>query len=219
MKRAILISSVIVLALFCACSTPDRKNQTGFTPIEMIKPGEMIEQQKKAAEPGPPPFTEELTPVTKGLDTEQKIFSMTFENAPIGSIINALMKDSDMNLTVESAVDLTKPVTITLKNATLEEVLEMAVVRGAGYAWSIKDNCLNIQRFQEHTYHFDYLDIANESEIEVGGDMLASGRYCSNSSNYSKLKVSMLMLLYVDIFSTPPKFLMECYNLKPQPQA
>ncbi len=188
MKRAILISSIILIALFYACSTPDRKNQVGFTPIEMVKPGEMIEQQKKVSKPGPPPFTEELTPVTKGLDTEQKIFSMTFENAPIGSIINALMKDSDMNLSVESAVDLTKPVTITIKNATLEEVLEMAVVRGAGYAWSIKDNCLNIQRFQEHTYHFDYLDIANETDIEIGGDMLASGVQGAGVSGKIQLK-------------------------------
>ncbi|MBN1907165.1 MAG: hypothetical protein JW927_18945 [Deltaproteobacteria bacterium] len=188
MKRAILISSIILIAFFCACSTPDRKNKAGFTPIEMIKPGEMIEQQKKAAEPGPPPFTEELTPVTKGLDTEQKIFSMTFENAPIGSIINALMKDSDMNLSVESAVDLTRPVTITLKNATLEEVLEMAVVRGAGFAWSITDNCLNIQRFQEHTYHFDYLDISNETDIEIGGDMLASGVAGAGVSGKIQLK-------------------------------
>lgn len=188
MKRAILISSIILIAFFCACSTPDRKNQSSFTPIEMIKPGEMIEQQKKASEPGPPPFTEELTPVTKGLDKEQKIFSMTFENAPIGSIINAIMKDSDMNLSVESAVDLTKPVTITLKNATLEEVLEMAVVRGAGFAWSINDNCLNIQRFQEHTYHFDYLDISNETDIEIGGDMLASGVGASGVTGKVQLK-------------------------------
>ncbi len=175
MKRAIIISSIILTALFCACSTPAGKKETGFTPTDMVKPGEMIEQQKRVIKPEPTPFTENLTPVTKGLDTEQKIFSMTFENAPIGSIINALMKDSDMNLTVESAVDLSKPVTINLKNATLEEVLEMAVVKGAGYAWSIKDNCLNIQRFQERIYHFDYLDIANETDIEVGGDMLASG--------------------------------------------
>jgi MSHA biogenesis protein MshL len=175
MKKIILIATIIMLALTGSCSTPGQKNQHGLTPVENIRPGEMLEQQKKTNEPGPPPFTEELTPVTKGLDTEQKLFSMTFDNAPIGSVINALMKDSDMNLTVESAVDLTKPVTITLKNATLEEVLEMAVVRGAGYAWSIKDNCLNIQRFQERTYHFDYLDISNETDIEVGGDMLASG--------------------------------------------
>jgi MSHA biogenesis protein MshL len=188
MKKLILILVIIMVTVTGSCSTPERKNPPVFTPVENIRPGDMLEQQKKASEPGPPPFTEELTPVTKGLETEQKIFSMTFDNAPIGSIINALMKDSDMNLTVESAVDLTKPVTITLKNATLEEVLDMAVVRGAGYTWFIKDNCLNIQRFQELTYHFDYLDIANETDIEIGGDMLASGVQGAGVSGKIQLK-------------------------------
>jgi MSHA type pilus biogenesis protein MshL len=188
MKRLILLLVIIMVTVTGSCSTPGHKNPPIFTPAENIRPGDMLEQQKKASEPGPPPFTEELKPVTKGLETEQKLFSMTFDNAPIGSIINALMKDSDMNLSVESAVDLTKPVTITLKNATLEEVLEMAVVRGAGYAWSIKDNCLNIQRFQELTYHFDYLDIANETDIEIGGDMLASSVEGSGVSGKIQLK-------------------------------
>jgi MSHA biogenesis protein MshL len=189
MKKLLFIVSVIIMmAATGSCSTPVKNNPQVFSPVENMRPGEILRQQKKAAEPGPPPFTEELTPVTKGLDTEQKIFSMTFENAPIGSIINALMKDSHMNLTVESAVDLTKPVTITLKNATLEEVLEMAVVRGAGFAWSIKDNCLNIQRFQERIYHFDYLDISNETDIEIGGDMLASGVEGAGVSGKIQLK-------------------------------
>ena len=129
-----------------SCSTPDKPSPV-FTPVNNIQPREILEQQKKRPEPGPPPFTEELEPVTKGLETEQKLFSIMLQAAPIGDILNILMKDSDLNLSVENVVDLSKPVTINLKNMTFEEVLEMAVVRGAGYAWTIKDNCLHIQRF------------------------------------------------------------------------
>ena len=189
MKQLILILMLIMsMPVLGSCLTPDHKQPPVFTPFDNIRPGEILEQQKKGPAPSPPPFTEELEPVTKGVETEQKLFSMTFQAAPVGDIINILMKGSDLNLAVENTVDMSTPVTINLKNVTFEEVLDMAVVRGAGYAWTIKDNCLHIQRFQERIYHFDYLDIAGETDIEIGGDMLASGVEAAGVSGKVQLK-------------------------------
>ena len=171
-----------------SCTTHDPKPSPLFTPVDNIRIRDMLDQQKKKPEPGPPPFSEEMEPVTKGLETEQKLYSMTFQKAPIGDVLNALMKDSDLNLSIENDVDLSTPVTINLKNVTFEEALEMAVVRGAGYAWVIENNFLNIKRFQERIYHFDYLDIAGETDIEIGGDMLASGVEGSGVSGKIQLK-------------------------------
>ena len=176
MKQLTLIfTAITILLMIGSCAVPEHQPSPLFQQVDDMQPREMLEQQKKKPEPGPPPFAEELEPVTKGLETEQRLYSMTFQKTPLGDVLNALMKDSDYNLAVENAVDLSTPVTINLKNVTLEEVLDMAVLRGAGYAWDIKNNCLNIQRFQERVYHFDYLDIAGETDIEIGGDMLASG--------------------------------------------
>lgn len=189
MKHSILMFTVIIIFMILgSCSTPDPKPSPLFQTVDDIQVREMLEQQKKRPEPGPPPFTEELEPVTKGLENEQRLFSLTFKRTPIGDVLNALMKDSDLNLAVENAVDLSTPVTINLKNVTFEEVLEMAVVKGAGYSWNILDHCLHIQRFQEHIYHFDYLDIAGETDIEIGGDMLASGIEGSGVSGKIQLK-------------------------------
>ena len=189
MKHLITISiALITLLITGSCLPQEQKPSPLLTPAENLQAMDMLKQQKKKPEPGPPPFTEELEPVTKGLETEQRLYSMTFQNTPIADVLNALMKDSYLNLSIENAVDLSTQVTINLKNVTFEEALEMAVVKGAGYAWVIKDNCLNIQRFQERIYHFDYLDIAGETDIEIGGDMLASGVDASGVSGKVQLK-------------------------------
>jgi MSHA biogenesis protein MshL len=189
MKRLTIISiATLMLIMTGSCVTPEHQSSPLFQPVDEMQPRKMLEQQMKRPDPGPPPFSEELEPVTKGLDIEQRLYSITFQNAPVGDVLNALMKDSDLNLAIENAVDLSTPITINLKNVTFEEALEMAVVRGAGYAWSVKDNCLNIQRFQERIYQFDYLDIAGETDIEIGGDMLASGVDASGVSGKVQLK-------------------------------
>ncbi|MBN2418969.1 MAG: hypothetical protein JXL81_06260 [Deltaproteobacteria bacterium] len=176
MKQLYLITiSILMCLVMGSCSTHKPEPSPVFTQVDYQRPKEMLEQQKQRPEPGPPPFTEELEPVTKGLETEQRLYAMTFKGTPIGDVLNALMKDSDLNLAIENSVDLSTPVTINLKNVTFEEALDMAVVKGAGYSWIIKNNCLHIQKFQERIYHFDYLDIAGETDIEIGGDMLASG--------------------------------------------
>ena len=63
------------------------------------------------------------------------LYSLTFDKAPLGEVIAALTRDSEYNLSIEAEIDLQRPVTVNLKNVTLDEALEMIVVNGAGYAW------------------------------------------------------------------------------------
>jgi MSHA biogenesis protein MshL len=187
----VLATALILTSFFEGCSIPEPRSSLINDPAGNIKPAELVEKQKEGLEPGPPPFIEELAPVTKGLETEQKLFSMVFPDASIGDVLNALIKDSDLNLAVEDVVDLTRSVTVSLKDVTFEEVLDMAVVRGAGYAWTIENGCLYIKRFEERIYNFDYLDIIGETDIEVGGDMLASGVENPGVSGKFQLKTTI----------------------------
>jgi MSHA biogenesis protein MshL len=163
--------AVFGIALGCSIIEPRPVEQKG---IEDVHPKAIIEKEKKVKPPGPPPFTEKLTPVAKGLAEEIKLYSLIFNNTPLAQIIHAITKDTDLNLSVESQIDFSKPVTVHLKSATFEEALDMVVVKGAGYAWKSEGDTLYIKRFEERIYQLDYLDIAGETEIEVGGDMLAT---------------------------------------------
>jgi type II secretory pathway component GspD/PulD (secretin) len=142
--------------------------------IDEINPRAIIQREKEVKPPGPPPFSEKLNPATTGLAKQTKLYSLVFEKAPLSQVINAITNDTDLNLSVESAIDLARPVTVKLKNVTFKEALDMAVVKGADYAWKIEDDTLYIKRLEERIYHLDYLDMSGEIEIEVGGDMLAT---------------------------------------------
>ncbi|MBU0987873.1 MAG: hypothetical protein KKH68_11545 [Proteobacteria bacterium] len=170
----VLFISFFSFIFLIGCSLPEPRpvNDKG---IGKIHPETIIQKEKIITPPGPPPFSEKLEPVTQGLRQETKLYTLIFNNAPLGEVVRAITRDTDLNLSIESEIDLSKPVTVHLKRVTFKEALDMVVVKGAGYVWKIGDGNINIKRFEERIYHLDYLDLTGETEIEVGGDMLASG--------------------------------------------
>jgi MSHA type pilus biogenesis protein MshL len=142
--------------------------------LEEIHPRKIIQKEVSFKPPEPPPFVEKMEPVTKGLAEDTRLYSLIFENAPLGEIVNAILTDTDYNLSVESGIDLTKPVTVRITNATLREAFEMVIAKGSDYAWRIEDGFVYIKKFEEKIYNLDYLDISGETDINTGGDMLSS---------------------------------------------
>jgi MSHA biogenesis protein MshL len=179
-NRLLFPAICVLLGLAPGCSVP----ATGPRPVvqddlEAFKktdPNVYLKEEmnKLLAAPGPPPFTEKLEPAGDEMLEETKLFSLTFDEAPLGEVLSALIHDTDLNLSVESGVDLDRPVTVHLKTVTFVEALNMVVVKGADYAWKKEDGCLHINRFEERIYQLDYLDLVGDTQIEVGGDMLAS---------------------------------------------
>lgn len=171
--RALLFVSLALFYVSCSIQEPRPVNPRDFE--ELQDPKSMISKEKRIKPPGPPPFSEKLEPVTKGLLQETKLYSLVFDKAPLSEVISAITQETDLNLSIEAEVDVATPVTVHLKKVTFQEALDMVVVNGAGYAWKIEEGNLHIKRFVEKIYHLDYLDMPGETDIEVGGDMLASG--------------------------------------------
>ncbi len=142
--------------------------------VDKMEPQQILEKEKQIRPPGPPPFQEKLAPIAKGVKEDTRLYTLLFDDAPLGDVLGALTADADYNLTVESGVDLSRTVRVHLKNVTLTEALDMVVDKGAGYAWDLEGGFLFIKRFAETIYHFDYLDLNGETDIEIGGDLLAT---------------------------------------------
>jgi MSHA biogenesis protein MshL len=139
-----------------------------------MMPEKLIEEEKQAASGVvQPPVGEEVTDSKKRFSTGRR-FTFVFHNTPLIEAVRSITGDLDLSISMDSQIDHRTPVTVSLKDASFEETLDLIIVRSAGYAWSLKNGCLNIRRFREVTYHLDYLDMDGETEVEVGGDMLGS---------------------------------------------
>ena len=139
------------------------------------QPSAILDREKTILPPGPPPFSETYVPVSRNLAKKPKLFSLVFDQVSLGIAVSAVVGESELNLAVDSDINLSRLVTVRLKNVTMEEALDMIVEKGAGYAWKVQDGTLHVRRFEERIYQMDYLDMVGETDIDVGGDMLASG--------------------------------------------
>lgn len=165
----------MVLGSGCAARTPQSPLRNVNSELDRMQPEAHLNRAKQRRHPGPPPFSEQMAPLTKEVAKAPVLYALTFDRAPLGDVMAALTKDSEYNLSIEAEIDLQRPVTVNLKNVTFEEALEMIVVNGAGYAWSLDRGTLAIKRFAERIYQFDCLDMVGETVVDVGGDMLGSG--------------------------------------------
>jgi type II secretory pathway component GspD/PulD (secretin) len=170
--KAILFSLLLVFYAGGCATAPPRQPVAESVERETIRTA--LKQDEKPALPGPPPFIHKMAPVTVALDLPETLYSMMLNDVPLSSAIEAVMAEVPLNLSVESGVDLSRRITVHLKQATFTEALDMIVTSGAGYAWSLEGEMLSIQTIMEKIYSLDYLDMPGETDIEVGGDMLAS---------------------------------------------
>ena len=156
--------------------------------LDDIQPHEVIQAEKPDTTPGPVVIKEKLAPIVQDMQPDARIYSGAFSDVALAEVIKVITRDSRLNLSVASDVDLNRRLTVHLQQATLSEALDMVIVNGAGYAWKIEGDNLFVRVFEERIYQFDYLDMAGETDIEIGGDMLASGVEESGVSGKFQIK-------------------------------
>jgi MSHA biogenesis protein MshL len=170
--RLLLMAGLAMMLNACALSSPRPVVQQD---LKALQPARDLEKEKRLRIAQPPPAAEKALPAPTSVEPPSRLYSITFQKASLGEALAALTKDSDYNLIIDSNIDLARSITVRLNKVTLNQALDMIVVNGAGYAWSISEGALHIQRFAEKIYHLDHLDLTHETNIEVGGDLLASG--------------------------------------------
>jgi type II secretory pathway component GspD/PulD (secretin) len=190
-KQMMLTLLLAVVIGGCATTAP---RAPAVPPVDRDAIKASLKQETEPARPGPPPFTHKILPQTVELDLPDNLYSMTLNDVALSAAIEAVMQEVPLNLSVASDVDLSRRVTVHLKQATFTEALDMVIKNGAGYAWVVEDQVLTIKMFEERIYALDYLDLPGKTDIQVGGDMLGSsveesgvsGKYLLQTSKSEK---------------------------------
>ncbi len=100
-KRCLITVALIIGCLVNGCATYEPQPVT-LKELNEIQPRELLQKEKFIKPPGPPPFAEKMEPVAKDLVKETRLYSLLFENAPLGTILNAIVADTDYNLSIET---------------------------------------------------------------------------------------------------------------------
>lgn len=183
--RLLLLGGWLLMLNACVLPSPRPVVQEE---LKSLHPSRDLETEKRRWIAKPQLPAESVLPTVKSVEPPSRFYSITFQKASLGEVLAALTKDSDYNLIIDSNIDLTRSITVRLNKVTLNQALDMIVVNGAGYAWTISEGALHIQRFAEKIYHLDHLDLMGETNIEVGGDLLASGVNSSSVAGKYQVK-------------------------------
>jgi len=187
-KHSIRLTAFLLILGTCVGCAVHEPRPVPLGSMDEVQPKKIIQAQKPDPAPESVAIREKLEPIVQDLQVDTSIISGVFNDVALAEILKVINHDSGMNMSVESTVDLNRRVTVHLQQATFPEALDMVVVNGAGYAWDIRGDTLYIKVFEERIYQFDYLDMAGETDIEIGGDMLASGVEDSGVSGKFQVK-------------------------------
>lgn len=113
------------------------------------------------------PSSEELSPL------ETRAISISARNTPLRDVLYTIAESAFLNLVIEKGVDPEVPVTMTLKNMNIQDVLD-TVLSSVDYFYTIRNNILTIKVMDTKIFEFGQPSVIQDYSVTVGGDMLGN---------------------------------------------
>lgn len=130
-------------------------------------------QEEKTGRAEFAPASEDLSPL------KTRTISVSARKAPLRDILYTIADSAFLNVVMEKGVDPETPVSITLKNMRVGEVLE-TVLSSVDYFYTVDENILTVKLMDTRVYEFGRPSVIQDYSVTVGGDMLG-GAKTSNS--------------------------------------
>lgn len=158
---------LILFAMFffvLSCHNKNVKNDIQIPKIDMPpKPSQTMES--KGAEPEFRVENPQINPL------ELKRISINVRATPLRDVLFVIAKDAGLNLILDRDVDPEIPITLIVRNVTLQDALD-SVVSSTDYFYKIERNMLKISATDTKIFHLNIFPIHQTYSTEVGGDIL-----------------------------------------------
>ncbi|MBW1751100.1 MAG: hypothetical protein JRJ37_10480 [Deltaproteobacteria bacterium] len=105
---------------------------------------------------------------------ENKLFSISVIDYPLGDVLLNLANAADLNLILSKDVDRLEPVSVNFNNIPLKTALD-TIISIHDYYYTIDKNILHVEGLQTRMFTVDYPLVYNKPESETGGDVLGGG--------------------------------------------
>jgi len=106
------------------------------------------------------------------------------QNTNFSKLLYSLSQTAGLNLIIDRDIDTNIPITMSVKDASIETVLDIMMEISGNY-YILKGNILHIKQFMSKSYNIAYIHSATSFGSELGGDTLNSAQAGGSSSNES----------------------------------
>ncbi len=108
--------------------------------------------------------------------------SFSAKEVELATLLHSISKMSGLNLILDSDVPTTMPVTLSVKDADLHEVLDI-LMNISGCYYKVEGNILHVKQFIQKSYVIPYIHSSTSFQTELGGDVLNSATMGGGSSS------------------------------------
>lgn len=158
--------------LFSGC-TAIKVNRKVLIPKKVKKV--KLRQVPKLEVPDFAPVTEDLSPL------KTRIVNISARSTPLRDVLHVIAEASALNLVMERGVDPDIPMTLILKNISVEDALA-TIFAAVDYFYTVKNNMLIIKAVDTKIFEIGHPAITQTYSVDVGGDILSGAAYAAGGS-------------------------------------
>jgi len=195
MKRGRLVKNIAIfvgICMFISCSAPKKRPKVDAYEAlyrslkkEEEKVVKLRSMERQHMEKLSRKKTIPLTPVLPSYNPLKKVpISLNVINEPLDKILYIIARNAGLNLIIEPDLTLKNNVTISFEN-TPSSVVIQKLLSAYDLAWSVKDNCLYVKRYEERIFNLDFLNVDTQVSIKSGGDIFGSSGAESGGNNFT----------------------------------
>lgn len=173
------------LILLSSCSYMDIKR-------EVQMPAEY--KEVKAEQPPSELKIPEFTPITEDISPlKVRVVDIVARNTPLRDVLHVVAEATSLNLVMDKWVNPETPITLTLKNISAEEALNI-IFSSVDYFYAVKDNILFVKAVDSRIFELGHPAIIQNYEFSVGGDILggALGGTTGGTSGGSNIRGNVI---------------------------
>jgi len=162
-KGGRLIIFFTLLFFIFSCNNRNIKSDIQIPKIETPKP--VLQQEKVETKND---FRIENQPINP---LQLKRISINVRATPLRDVLFVIAKDAGLNLILDKDVDPEIPITLIVRNVTLQDALD-SVISSTDYFYKIERNMLTISATDTRIFHINIFPVHQTYSTEVGGDIL-----------------------------------------------
>ena len=185
------VSCLPFLILLSSCSYMDIKREVQI-PEEY--------KEVKAEQPPSELKIPEFTPITQDISPlKVRIVDIVARNTPLRDVLHVIAEATSLNLVMDKWANPETPITLTLKNISAEEALNI-IFSSVDYFYAVKDNILFVKTVDSRIFELGHPAIVQNYEIAVGGDILggALGGTTGGTSGGSNIRGNVIQNIKSD---------------------